>query len=417
MRSVCGCTPASSAATEMTYTARIWAARGSFGSIGIGYTPRCSREAAGRVSASASTACRCSLVRWVGTVTCTVGLLGLDTPALHPEDLARRRARGDLQGDRGALEGGHGELGAEGGLGEGDRHDEREVLAVAAEHGVVLDVDDDEQVARRPAVAAGAAPALEPDALAVGDARGDADLDLSRPSLDAGATTGGAGVGDDRVGPAARRARRGEREHALVVVEHAAAVAVLAGRRAAARTGARAVAGAARHVAGEVEGRGDAGDGLAERQVKLGLEVAAPLGSTAPRGAAAAPTATATAAEQTAEQVAEVGTLEAEASGCAAGTGGEPARALAAAEAHAPHGAERADLVVLLALGLVTHDVVGGRDRLEALLGGGVVGVGVGMELPRQLAVGARDLLRRRLLRDAEDLVVVLLEPLALCRH
>ena len=55
------------------------------------------------------------------------------------------------------------------------------LLAVAAEHRVRLDVHDDEQVAGRAAVAAGTAPALEPDALAVGDAGGDADLDLARP--------------------------------------------------------------------------------------------------------------------------------------------------------------------------------------------------------------------------------------------
>ena len=45
---------------------------------------------------------------------------------------------------------------------------------------------------------------------------------------------------------------------------------------------------------------------------------------------------------------------------------------------HAAHGPELADLVVLLALLLVAHHVVGGRHLLEALLGGLVARVGVG---------------------------------------
>src|SRR5690606_1931529 len=128
-----------------------------------------------------------------------------------------------------------------------------------------------------------------------------------------------------------------------------------------------------------------------------------------------APTATTAAAEEATEQITEVGPLEAEAAGTGAGV--EPTGAAAGTEAHGPHGAELADLVVLLALGLVADDVVGGGDLLEALLGGGVTRVGVGVQLAGELAVGARDLLRRRRLRDAEDLVVVLLEPLALRCH
>jgi hypothetical protein len=41
---------------------------------------------------------------------------------------------------------------------------------------------------------------------------------------------------------------------------------------------------------------------------------------------------------------------------------------------------ELAELVVLLALGLVTHDVVGLGDLLELLVLGGVTGVGVGVD-------------------------------------
>src|SRR5208283_2629725 len=78
------------------------------------------------------------------------------------------------------------------------------------------------------------------------------------------------------------------------------------------------------------------------------------------------------------------------------------------------NGAVLADLVVLLALLGVTEDVVGRADLLEALLR---AGVGIGVVLLRQLAVRLRDLLVARRRDDAEHLVVVLLEPFALCGH
>ena len=63
--------------------------------------------------------------------------------------------------------------------------------------GVRLDAADDVEVAGRAAVAARAAAALEPDALAVGDACRDADLDLTGPALDARCRGSWARVLDD----------------------------------------------------------------------------------------------------------------------------------------------------------------------------------------------------------------------------
>jgi len=77
----------------------------------------------------------------------------------------------------------------------------------------------------------------------------------------------------------------------------------------------------------------------------------------------------------------------------------------------AGHGAEAPDLVVGLALLGVGQDVVGGRDLLEPIL---VARVRVGVMLLGQLAIGAPDVLVGALLRHPEDLVVILLEPLAL---
>jgi hypothetical protein len=148
----------------------------------------------------------------------------------------------------------------------------------------------------------------------------------------------------------------------------------------------------------------DAAHGVLEGEVQLGLEVLAPVGPGAP-----AASTLALAPEEVAEQVAEVAAvLEREAA--------EPARPAAAREPGARR-PEPPHLVVLLApLGVADH-VVGGRHLLEALLGGGVAGVGVGVVLARQLPERALDVLGAGRVRHAEDPVVVLLEPLALGSH
>src|SRR5690606_33564121 len=122
-------------------------------------------------------------------------------------------------------------------------------------------------------------------------------------------------------------------------------------------------------------GRRAAG-GVVEGHGQGGLDVGPAPGSGARRLRAAATLATA--AEQVADQVRQVRALE------AGPTGSEPART---AEAGAD-GAHAADLVVLLALVGVADHLVGGRDLLEALLGDGVVGVGVGVQLTGELTVG-----------------------------
>src|SRR5699024_9662475 len=70
--------------------------------------------------------------------------------------------------------------------------------------------------------------------------------------------------------------------------------------------------------------------------------------------------------------------------------------------------------IVLLALFGVVEHRVGLTDLLEALLGVGVAGMAVGVELAGLFAVGLLDLVRARLLRDAEDRIEVLVEPVLL---
>src|SRR5205085_7863868 len=128
------------------------------------------------------------------------------------------------------------------------------------------------------------------------------------------------------------------------------------------------VAGAASRLAGDVHDRGDAVDGVHERQVQLGLEVVATS-----RARSRAPAATA-AAEEAAEQIAEVAhvaDVEAEIAAlrpAAATTEGATTRAETAEPSASTHRAEAADLVVLLALGAVTEHVPGRGDVLELLL-------------------------------------------------
>src|SRR4051794_22005236 len=276
-------------------------------------------------------------------------------------------------------------------LGDGDRDLDLEVVALALEDRRLAHVRDDVEVARRPAAQAGLALAGKADARALLDAGGDVHagaLHLTQAPL---AAAGGAGLLDHRAGAAAARARTGDGEHALALRLDAAAVA----DRADLRRGARPRAGAAACRAGRVgrDGHGHLGafDRLLERQRDRRLQVLAALGDRL--GARAAPAAGVEDARQDVRERAEVGRA-------AAGA----ARAPAAAERVGA--GEHAAAVVLLALLGVAQDVVGLGDLLEALLRHRIL-VGVRVVLARELAVRLLDVVLRRLLVDAEDLVVV----------
>ena len=153
-----------------------------------------------------------------------------------------------------------------------------------------------------------------------------------------------------------------------------------------------------------------------EVEVQLGLDVVAALRADRPARA----TAAAASAEQVAEEIAEPAGVADVFEADVAETGAAAREATAEPAEAAGSGARRdhlAHLVVLLALLGVAEHVVRGGDLLEALLGVLVPRVGVGVELLRELPVGARDLLVGRARRHAEHLVVVLLEPLPLRSH
>src|SRR5581483_2171931 len=293
---------------------------------------------------------------------------------------------------------------------------EREVVALAPEQPVGRHVDGDVEVAGRPAVAAGRALPLHPDPLPVGHADRDPDLDVPGAGLRPAAVARRAGLLHHLAAPAAAGADLGEGERPLVDGQRAGAVALRAGLGHGAGGGARSAAGVAGGGAGQLDGDGRPPDGVVERQVDLGLEVAAPPG---PGPGLAVGLAAPGPAEEVAEQVAEaahVAGLEADVTPEAARTA-EAAGARPGERVRRPGGHHVADLVVLLPLGGVAEDVVGGGDVLELLLRLLVPGVGVGVVLLGQLAVGARDVLLGRPLLEPEHGVVVLFEPLPLRRH
>ena len=67
----------------------------------------------------------------------------------------------------------------------------------------------------------------------------------------------------------------------------------------------------------------------------------------------------------------------------------------------------KAEAVVLGPLGLVAENVVSFLDFLELDLSLLVAGIAVGVKLPRELAVGALDLLIRGAAFDAENIVII----------
>src|SRR5690606_14652725 len=145
---------------------------------------------------------------------------------------------------------------------------------------------------------------------------------------------------------------------------------------------------------------------LLEAELDLALDVGTATGP-ARRGAALRTVIV----EQVAEQVPETtgstgaGIAEQVLEPAAAGGGAGPAEAQPAATE------EAACLVVLLALGRVAKHGVGLRGLLEAGLGCLVTRVLVRVVVPGDLAERLLDLVLARVLGDAQNLVVVLLDP------
>src|SRR5919106_66999 len=151
------------------------------------------------------------------------------------------------------------------------------------------------------------------------------------------------------------------------------------------------------------ERHGRSMDGLVEREHDLGLDIGPTTRPTEPKEILEdAPDAAFT------EEVSDVADIDANASLSA---GSEPVEA-------SPSGLhERPHLVVLTALGVVGENGVRLGDLLEPLLRFLVALVRIGVILLGELAIGALYLVLRGVVRDAEDLVVVLVHPVTRCHR
>ena len=200
---------------------------------------------------------------------------------------------------------------------------------------------------------------------------------------------------DDLAGAVAALAGTAAGEHAhgraLLYLHHTAAVTVGADLRRGAGGTAVALAGGTLLAAldGDLllaaEGR------LLEGHGHAGADALAPLGPVAARLPAAEP-----AAEEAAEDVAQIAEVEAAAK----------APAGASCAVVGVHTGE-AELVVPRLLLRVGQHLVGLVDLLELLLGLLVAGVHVRVVLPRQLFICLFDLVLRRALADAENLIII----------
>ena len=159
-----------------------------------------------------------------------------------------------------------------------------EVIVFTMEGRVVVDVDDDVEVARRAAGGAVLPLAIEAKPLAGRDPRGNLRGDLALAPDASRAAARLAGFADDLAAPAARRTRARHREEALLVAQLTRALALGAHFRRAARGRAGAPAGLAGFLARNLDGGFGPGKGLFERN----LEVVAQVGSALRPAAAAA---------------------------------------------------------------------------------------------------------------------------------
>src|SRR5215469_16415847 len=313
-----------------------------------------------------------------------------DSLTLEPQYFARLRAGGDLEMHL-AFEGRDFDLGAEGSLRETDRHLDNHVVVLAHEERMLLDVDDDVEVAGRAAAEAGLTLIAELEARAVIHPRRNLDrerLGFADASL---ALALRARVGDRLALAAALRTRGRYREKTLLRADLAGAATVGALARAGrAVLGARAVA----PVAGRQALKLDRFFGAARRFLEFDFEIVTEVVA-----AARARSSAAAACEEIAEDVgedflealAEIETTEAARSTLRSLEGGVTKS------------------IVLRAPIRIGQNLVGLVDLLEALLGFLVAGIAIGMELDREATIGLLEFFVASSASYAKDFVIVTL--------
>src|SRR5690606_2442129 len=312
-----------------------------------------------------------------------LGAQARDAAAIDLEHIARLHARAHLEVD-GAIEAVDRRRRAENRVGH--RHLERreQVVAVAAEHGVHVDVNLDVQVAVRAAGGADLAGSGELQTQARLDTGRDVEANGAARAHATLAATRGAGVLDAGA-VALAGSTRGLRDDVTQQAAHLAlhvtgSATDITARGLGTGLAARAVAGLAENRGVDVDIAVGAEDDVAEAERQTHERVFAAL-TTRTRATAAR---SATATEEGLENVAEAT---------------ESATSEAAHRVVATH-------VVTTALLRVAQHFIGVRDVLELFRSFGRR-VHVGVQLARKLAVSLLDLVSRGLTRDSEYVVVV----------
>ena len=224
----------------------------------------------------------------------------------------------------------------------------------------------------------------EADAGAIFHAGGNFCVHRSLPQHPAFAFALGAGIGDHAAGALAGGTGARNAEETLLVADLSAAIAGTAGdgRFAWGRTRTSAL------FAGFVSPHRDFGFGAEDRVLEFHVDIFAQVSTALGAAAAArAPAENFSQAEEVAKNIAQVG--------------GVKARACASAQAGVT------EAVIDAALFDVRQHRVGLAALLEFLFRVGIVGIAVGMELQRQLAIGALDLLLGGGAGHAQNFVVV----------
>src|SRR6266567_7373655 len=304
--------------------------------------------------------------------------------AAQPEYLSRLGLGGDPDPCR-TVQRRDFDVSAEGRRREADRHLAMQVVVVALEHGVRLDLDLHVEVACRTAVHPGLAFSREANAVAVVDSRRNFHGERFLLLYARGAVAARAGFRDDFSGPVTVRARLLDGEKSLLHAYLAVPFAGRAGSRLGSGLGARALAGFAIFV----RRNSNPGFGAARRLLQRDLEVVAQVGPAVYRGAAAARLV-----EDVAEDIAErVG----------------EARESRAGARHARLRIDSGVPITVIggALVGVGQDLVRLFCFLEMLFGPGVVRVSIRVMLHREAPIGLLDRLLVRVAVDAQHFVVI----------
>ncbi len=308
-----------------------------------------------------------------------------DAFAPEAEDLGALRLRGNPYVG-GAVEGGDLDFAAQGCGGETDWHLAMQVVTIALEDGVLLDVNLHVEIPRRPTVDTGFAMAAMTQAHAVIDPRRNLHFEGLLPLDAPRAAAGGAGLRNDAAAAMAFGAGLLDGEEPLLYTNLPRSATSWAGLRLGAGFCAAAVAGVAFFQCRNADGLLGAASGFLQRD----LEVVAQVGASIDIRAASTPSA---ASKDVAKDISE-------------GIG-KAVEALAASTA-AAHGRVDASMAVAVVGGALVgigQDLIGFLGLLELVLSVLAVRVAVRMIFHGQLAVGLFQLVLRGVAIDAEDLV------------